>query len=189
MKYRAVVIGTSAGGMEALKEIFENLDKSFVLPIIIVQHISPYSTNYLPEYLQKFTHLKVKEVDEKEKIERGFVYITPPNYHTLIELDETFSLSIEGRVSYARPSIDVLFQSAAYCYREKLIGIILTGGNFDGASGMKLIEEKNGYSIVQNPEGAEIDSMPRAVIESCRVNYIGDLKNIAEKLNCLKEER
>ena len=189
MKYKAVVIGTSAGGMEALRIIFENLDKKFPLPIIIVQHMSPYSANYLTEYLEKFTDLKVKEADEKERILEGFVYIAPPNYHTLIELDETISLSTEARVSYARPSIDVLFQSAAYCYREKLIGIILTGGNFDGASGIKLIKEKKAYTMVQNPQEAEIDSMPLAAIESCSVDYIGSLKEIASKLNSIKEER
>lgn len=188
MKYKAVVIGTSAGGMEALKTIFSSIKKEFKLPIIIVQHVSPNSPNYLAEYLKKFTKLNIKEADEKEKVLGGNVYIAPSNYHMLIELDESLSFTVEPRVSYARPSIDVLLESAAYCYREKLIGIILTGGNSDGATGLKLIKEKGGFTIVQNPKEAEADSMPKAAIKNCEIDFIGNLKEIGEKLNQLEEE-
>lgn len=189
MKYKAVVIGTSAGGMEALKNIFSGLKDDFKLPIIIVQHVSPNSINYLSEYLKKFTKLNIKEADEKEKIICGNVYIAPPNYHMLVELDESISFTVEPRVSYARPSIDVLLESAAYCYKKKLIGIILTGGNFDGAQGMRLIHEKGGYTIVQNPEEAEVDSMPNAAIKSCKIDFVGSLDEIVEKLHQLEGEQ
>lgn len=186
MKYKAIVIGTSAGGMEALKTILSHIKNDFKLPIIIVQHVSPYSPNYLPEFLKKFTALKVKEADEKEKIKGGYIYIAPSNYHTLIELDETLSFTVEPRVSYARPSIDVLFESAAYCYGKKLIGIVLTGGNHDGTNGLKLIKELGGYTIVQNPKYSEVDSMPCSAIENCKIDFIGKLKDISEKLNELE---
>lgn len=189
MKYKAIVIGTSAGGMDALKNIFRDLKNNFRLPILIVQHISPDSINYLSEYLKKFTELNVKEADEKEKIVGGNVYIAPPNYHMLVELDESISFTVEPRVSYARPSIDVLFESAAYCYRERLIGVILTGANFDGAQGMKLISEEGGFTIIQNPKEAEVDSMPNAAIKSCKADFIGNLNEIVDKLHQLEEEQ
>jgi len=188
MKYKAIVIGTSAGGMEALRILFSSIKKNLKLPIIIVQHVSPHSQSYLSEYLKKFTDLNVKEADEKEKITISNVYIAPSNYHTLIELDESLSFTVEPRVSYARPSIDVLFESAAYCYRSQLIGIILTGGNYDGTSGLKLIEKMEGFTIVQNPQEAEVDSMPKAAIKSCKINFIGNLKEIAEKINELEDK-
>lgn len=189
MKYKVVAIGTSAGGMEALKNIFTELKDDFKLPIIIVQHVSPSSINYLSEYLKKFTKLNIKEADEKEKILSGTVYIAPPNYHMLVELDESISFTIDSRVSYARPSIDVMLESAAYCYREKLIGVILTGANFDGAHGMKLINELGGFTIVQNPKEAEVDSMPSAAIKSCVIDFVGNLHEIVQKLHELEDEK
>lgn len=186
MKYKAIVIGTSAGGMEALKTLLSHIKKDFKLPIIIVQHVSPHAQNYLPDYLRKFTTLNVKEADEKEQIKEGYIYVAPSNYHTLVELDESLSFTVEPRVSYARPSIDVLFESAAFCFGKKLIGIILTGGNYDGTNGLKLIKELGGYTIVQNPKYSEVDSMPTSAIENCKIDFIGKLEDISEKLNELE---
>jgi two-component system chemotaxis response regulator CheB len=155
-KYDAVVIGSSAGGLNALKTIFQGLDGTFPLPVIIVQHISPDSDNYLIHILNDMNKLKVKEADEKESPVAGTAYIAPPNYHLLVESDGTFTLTVDERVNYARPSIDVLFETAAEAWRGKLIGIILTGANNDGSKGLKRIKELGGLAVVQDPETAEV---------------------------------
>jgi len=183
--YQAVVIGSSAGGLNALKLLFNELDEKFKLPVIIVQHISPNSENYLIQILNDLKKMSVKEADEKEKPEKGNAYIAPPNYHLLLEPDQTFSLTIDERVNYARPSIDVLFETAAEAYREKLIGIILTGANNDGSKGLKRIKEMGGLTIVQDPETAEVNSMPRAAILASAVDKIMSIKEIAGFLNSI----
>ena len=177
-KYRCIVIGVSSGGMEALSVIIPALPSTFFLPVIIVQHISPYSDNYMTRYLNDICKVTVKEVDEKEKILPGFVYTAPPDYHVLVEDDETFSLSVEDRVNYARPSIDVLFESAADVYGPTLVGVILTGANNDGSLGMRRIKERGGLAIVQNPETAEVGEMPKAAISAAPVDHILHLEEI-----------
>ena len=127
MKPKAIVIGSSSGGLSALKTIFSQLDSNFSIPIIVVQHISPHSDNYITSYLDKICKIKVKEVNEKEVIENSVIYFAPPNFHILIEENHTLSLSTEERVNFARPSIDVLFETAVYAYVPHLVGIILTG--------------------------------------------------------------
>src|SRR3989339_997434 len=170
MNYEAIVIGVSSGGLNAMKIIFSLLPKDFITPIIIVQHISPHSDNQWIKHINDDSNLKFKEADEKEKIEHGKVYIAPPNYHLIIEKNKIFSLSIDERVNFARPSIDVLFESAAEAYKNKLIGVILTGSNNDGTKGMKLINEYGGLTIVQDPTTAESKYMPASVIAAVQVN-------------------
>lgn len=178
MKYEAMVIGASAGGANALRHLLAPLPENFKIPIIIVQHLDAHSHNYFVEYLSRYCHLKVKEIDEKEFIEKGYVYIAPPNYHTLIEKDKSFALTVEERVSYARPSIDILFETAADAFAENLIGVILTGANHDGSNGIKKVKENGGLAIVQDPETAEVDVMPRAAIKCAKVDYILKLEEI-----------
>ena len=113
MHYEAIVIGVSSGGLNALKFIFSALPANFSIPIIIVQHIGSRSDNHWIKLINDKSNLHLKEADEKEKIKKGNVYIAPPNYHLMIERDKTFSLTIDERVNFARPSIDVLFESAA----------------------------------------------------------------------------
>lgn len=177
-KYRAVVIGTSAGGLTALSTLLEKLPFNYPLPIIIVQHRSKEPRDLLEEILQTKCKLKVKQADEKESIESGFVYIAPPDYHLLIENDYTFSLTADEAVLYSRPSIDVLFESAASVYANSLVGIILTGANSDGAIGIRTIAEKNGLTIAQNPDEALFPAMPLASIETKKVNHIFTLSEI-----------
>ncbi|MFH1160036.1 MAG: chemotaxis protein CheB [bacterium] len=184
-KYQAVVIGSSAGGLHALKTIFTLLDEKFPLPMILVQHMSPDSDNYLPSFLDDLHKLRVKEADEKEVPQGGTAYVAPPNYHLLLETDRSFTLTVDERVNYARPSIDVLFETAAEAYHAKLIGIVLTGANNDGSRGLKKIKELGGHVIVQNPGEAESDTMPRSAIESVKVDQILTLKEIANFLNSL----
>ena len=175
MFYEAVVIGVSAGGINALKVIFTNISENFKLPVIIVQHLHPHSDTFLVEYLNSLSHLHIKEAEDKEQICAGTVYIAPANYHLLIEEDRTLSLNTDERVNYSRPSIDVLFKSAADVYQSKLIGIILTGANDDGVAGMKLIKKYGGLTVVQDPKNAEADYMPLSVLKEVTVDHIVDL--------------
>lgn len=181
-KYKAIVIGVSAGGMAALKKILPPLPKDFPLPIIIVQHVHPTQEGFFMDSFNKQCALFVKEADEKESVRSGYVYFAPPNYHLLIEPDKTFSLSIDEKVNYSRPSIDVLFQSAVDTYSSGLIGIILTGANNDGARGLNLIKDSGGLAIVQDPATAEFPAMPEAAISAVKPDFILPLKEIADFL-------
>jgi len=182
MKYEAIVIGVSSGGMTALKFIFSVLPADFCIPIIIVQHVSSRSDDEWIKLLNNKSNLSIKEADEKEKIESGNVYIAPANYHLLIEDDKTFSLTIDEHVNFARPSIDVLFESAAEAYKNRLIGVVLTGSNSDGAKGVKRIKELGGMVIIQDPETAESSSMPQSAIATVQPDYILSLEEIVQLL-------
>ncbi|MCF8230105.1 MAG: chemotaxis protein CheB [Bacteroidales bacterium] len=181
--FEAVVIGASAGGLNAFKTFLPKLEKNFSLPLMLVQHISPQSDNYMTTHLDKLCKIKVKEAEEKETIKKGTAYFSPPNFHMLIEEDKSISFSVENKVNYARPSIDVLFETASYAYKNKLIGIILTGANNDGAAGLKKIQELGGFTIVQDPEEAEVDTMPLSAIKIMKPDKILKLKEIADFLN------
>lgn len=187
VKYEAVVIGSSAGGLKALRTLFQGLSNSFSLPIIIVQHLSPDSENYLVQILNEQSKIKVKEADEKESPLPGNAYIAPPNYHLMLEMDRTFTLTVEPRVNFARPSIDVLFETAAEAFKEKLIGVILTGANNDGSEGMVKIKEFGGLTIVQDPETAEVDSMPKATLAKIKADHVLPIERIASLLSTFHE--
>ena len=161
-RFKAVVIGASAGGIAALSEILPSLPKSYPLPIIIVLHLPGDQPSLLAELFGSKTELRVKDADEKEAIQPGTVYFAPPDYHLLVERDLTFSFSQEDPVQYARPSIDVLFESAADAYESQLIGVLLTGANHDGAEGLKRIQESGGLALIQDPATAQVRSMPEA---------------------------
>lgn len=177
-KYQVVVIGASAGGIKALMSILSALPSNFPLPILIVQHLHPESDSYLVQMLDARCGLRVKQADEKEAITVGNVYLAPPNYHLLIEEDKTLSLTIDARVNFSRPAIDVLFDTAVYAYRDAVIGIMLTGANHDGSEGIKRIKQNGGYVIVQDPATAEADAMPRAAIAATKVDKILPLDQI-----------
>jgi len=181
-KFKAIVIGTSAGGLSALSALFEKLHPDFPLPIIVVQHRTKDQKKLFEEVLQPRCKIKIKQADEKEKIEKGTVYIAPPDYHLLIENDFTFSLSSDALVLYSRPSIDVLFESAAMSYKDTLIGIILTGASSDGASGLLTIKKYGGLTIVQSPAEAEFPRMAVAAIETGSAKLILTLKEIQENI-------
>lgn len=180
--YKAVVIGASAGGFYALKELITRLPAGFSMPIFIVQHISATSDNYMARFLNSKSKITVKEVDDKDVITGGVVYIAPPNYHVLVEEDKTLSLSTEEKINYSRPSIDVLFESAAYVYGKHLIGVVLTGANSDGANGLLSVKNHNGYCIVQEPNEAESPAMPLAAIQKVSPNKILNIADIAKLL-------
>lgn len=172
MEYRAIVIGASAGGIQAVAEILAGLPASFSLSVIIVLHLHKRQDDYLIQFYNDLTPLLVEEAAEKEKIVPGHIYVAPPDYHLLIERDETFSLSVDAKVNYSRPSIDVLFESAADVYGAGLAGVILSGANNDGAYGLKQIKEHGGLTLVQEPKTAGFPEMPRSAMACTEVDHV-----------------
>ncbi len=181
----AVVIGVSAGGVRALKTILPALPAAFPLPLAIVQHRDERSDAYLAQYLDTLSAIGVKEAEDKELLRPGTAYLAPAGYHLLIEPDRSFGLSVDPRVNYACPSIDVLFESAADAYENGLIGIVLTGANADGSKGLRKIKSRGGWAVVQDPDSAESRVMPRAALEATAVDYIARLEEIAALLIAL----
>ncbi len=182
MQYKAVVIGSSAGGLNALKSVLPLIPAGFPAAIFVVQHISPDSDNYMARFLNQRSKIHVKEADDKEKIEVGTAYIAPPNYHLLVEEDFTLSLSVDEKINYSRPSIDITFETAAYAYGSQLVGIVLTGANTDGAFGLLTIKNYGGYTIVQQPSEAESSIMPSEAIRLVKPHKILKLNDLVMKL-------
>jgi len=180
--FTAIVIGVSAGGLHALIHILEDLLPDFPIPIIVVQHRGKDYKELLEQVLQTKCLLKVKQADEKEKIEAGYIYTAPANYHLLIELDKTFSLTSDVYVKYSRPSINLLFETAAEVYKKDVLGIILTGASSDGSEGLLEIKRNGGYTIAQNPESAEYPYMPQSAIAIGAVEIILSLDDIKHYL-------
>ncbi len=182
-RYDAVVIGVSAGGLNALRTILPELPEDFPAAVIICQHLNPQSDDFIARYLDEISAIRVKEAEEKEPILPGVGYLAPPNYHLLVEEDRTFSLSCEARVCFARPSIDVLFETAAETYGKRLIGLVLTGANNDGSNGLQQIVRYGGLAIVQDPATAEARHMPQAAIDLVEPELIYPLESIGQVLN------
>jgi two-component system, chemotaxis family, protein-glutamate methylesterase/glutaminase len=181
-KYQIIVIGGSAGAMAALTKLLPLFPAGYPLPIVIAQHLHPWQDDYHLEHFGDQCALPVQEARDKGPIEAGTVYFAPPNYHLLINDDKTFSLSIDDKVNYARPSIDVLFESAVDVYAPWLVGVILTGANNDGAEGLRLIKERGGVTIVQDPQTAESAYMPKAALAATQVDYVLPLAEIGKLL-------
>jgi two-component system, chemotaxis family, protein-glutamate methylesterase/glutaminase len=182
MRYAAVVVGVSAGGLGALKVILPALPASFPLPIAVVQHRDQRSDGFLAAYLNAMSKIAVSEAEDKEPFRPGHAYLAPAGYHLLIEADRTLSLTVDQRVNYSCPSIDVLFESAADAFAESLIGVVLTGANADGAQGLKAIKARGGLAIVEDPQTASISAMPRAALQATPVDYVADLPHIGPLL-------
>ncbi len=180
--YKAIVIGTSYGGLEALKIILPKFGKEFQVPVIVVLHIGDHDNEIFVNYMNSICQLQVKEVESNEKIRAGFIYFAPPNYHLLIESDFTFSLSTDEKHNYSRPSIDVLFESAAWAYSKNLIGVVLTGANSDGAIGLKMIKDFGGMTIIESPCSALSPAMPQAALKIAKPGLKLKLEDIADKL-------
>lgn len=180
-QYELLVIGCSMGGMHALQVIFGALPKDFPLPIAVVQHRYRTSNEGLPAFLRRHTPLDVVDTTDKEWIKSGTVYLAPANYHLLVQREKErgeLSLSVDEAVAYSRPSIDVLFESAADAYGSGVIGVVLTGANADGARGAKRIKSRGGFVIAQDPATAESPAMPQAAIDATRVDRILPLDRI-----------
>lgn len=182
---QAIAIGCSAGGVDALKAIAGGLDRRLRQAILVCCHSSSDTVDLLCEVLGRVCALPVIEAVERHPAQPGTVHLAPSGYHLLVESDRHFALSIDPRVNYARPSIDVMFCSAAEVWHETLIGIVLTGGNADGASGLKRIRELGGLAIVQSPSSAEMSAMPQAALDMAGADYCMELSEIAPLLNRL----
>ncbi|HEY9774417.1 MAG TPA: chemotaxis protein CheB [Planktothrix sp.] len=179
-----VVIGTSLGGLNALEILLDGLGSSYPLPIVIVQHRAKSRRELLSAVLRHHTKMKVLEPEDKEAMEGSCVYIAPADYHLLVEPGH-FALSLEPPVSYARPSIDVLFESAAGSYGAGVVSIVLTGNNSDGAQGAAYVKAAGGMVIVQDPAESESASMPRATMARVDVDHVLKLEEIAPFLRKL----
>ncbi|GJH02361.1 MULTISPECIES: chemotaxis protein CheB [Paraburkholderia] len=162
--FEAVAIGASAGGIDALNVLLPALPASFGLAVLIVSHLPAHSPSCLAETLGYRCALPVVEPDAGEPLLPGRVHLAPPGYHMLVDDDRTVALSIDSTVRYSRPSIDVLFESAAHVYGERLLGILLSGANDDGAHGLEVIRAMGGVAWVQDPQTAVSATMPRAAI-------------------------
>jgi two-component system chemotaxis response regulator CheB len=163
--YDLAVVGTSWGGLAALRMLVSGLPRSFSMAVVIVQHRHKDSDHLLGVLLQERSPLAVCEVEDKLPLEHGRIYVAPPDYHTLVEPGH-FSLSTEAPVRYSRPSIDVTFSSAADSYGHRTVGIVLTGANADGAAGLRQISDRGGMAIVQDPTTAESKLMPEAAVRA-----------------------
>lgn len=176
----AIVVGASAGALEALSEILPPLPHDFPIPIAIVVHLPPERNSVLADLLRVKCHLDVREAEDKEPFEPGRVYLAPPDYHLLVEADRWLSLSNEEPVLFSRPSIDVLFESAADAFGPALIGVVLSGANDDGSRGLRAIVDAGGQAVVQRPDQSHADAMPRAALAACPHARVLGLPEIAD---------
>lgn len=184
-KYKVVVIGVSAGGLQALSTVLPMFGKEFPLPILVVQHLIDEPESYLTEHLSQCCCLTVVDPEDKSKIEAGNIYIAPPGYHMEVEKNYSLSFSFDPLVAYSRPSIDVLFNSVADVYRESAVAVIMTGANSDGTNGIKNIKNMGGVTISQDPDTAEVSMMPQSAINSGCIDKILKLEEIAGFINSL----
>ncbi|HEY0736047.1 MAG TPA: chemotaxis protein CheB [Herpetosiphonaceae bacterium] len=184
MTFDLIVVGASLGGLHALESIFAALPSSFIVPLAIVQHRHRDSDDMLRLVLQRSSALPIYEAEDKQPIEPGAIYIAPADYHLLVERG-SFALSTEGPVNHARPSIDVLFESAAAAYEARLLGVILTGASADGAQGLAIVKARGGCTVVQEPSSAECRVMPEAAIAATTVDHVVPLIEIVPLLTKL----
>jgi two-component system chemotaxis response regulator CheB len=179
-RFEAVVIGASAGGVNALLGLLSGLPHTFRLPVVTLLHLPNDRESHLADIFQHRSLIPVREATDKSAVEASTLYFAGAGYHLSIEHDRTFSLSCEAPVHFSRPSIDILMESAADAYGESLAGILLTGANYDGAGGLARIREKGGLSVVQDPTEAQVATMPEAAIRKLQPDLILRLDAIRE---------
>jgi two-component system, chemotaxis family, protein-glutamate methylesterase/glutaminase len=186
--FKAVVIGGSAGSFQGVVKILSQLPKGFPLPIIMCLHRLKHVRNGFVEALSIKSVVQVTEPHDKETIRKGNVYLAPANYHMSIELGNYFALSTEEMVNNSRPAIDITLGTSAFVYKEKLIGILLSGANRDGALGMKAIHERGGLTIVQEPSECMINTMPNAALAATTIDHVMKVDEIVEFLKELDKQ-
>ncbi|WP_433740947.1 chemotaxis protein CheB [Pseudomonas putida] len=178
----AIVIGASAGGVEALLNILGPLREGFALPIIVVLHLPNERRSQLVDVFARRVVLPVQEAIDKTPIEAGTLYFAAPGYHLSVEQDRSFSLSLEDRVHFSRPAIDYLFESAADAYGPTLAAVLLTGANRDGAHGLAQVKRHGGLTIVQDPQEAQVATMPQAALDISQPDHILTVRGIGRLL-------
>jgi two-component system, chemotaxis family, protein-glutamate methylesterase/glutaminase len=177
----AVVVGVSVGAVEALSELLPALPAATPWPILIVVHLPPQKPSLLAALFARKCSLPVREPEDKQAVAAG-IWIAPPDYHLLVETTRSFAFSADSPVNYCRPSVDVLFESAADAYGAGLVGVVLTGANGDGAEGALAIRQAGGFVIVEDPTTAEAAMMPTRAIERGRPQWVATLPEISEAL-------
>ena len=187
-RFAAVVIGGSAGGIRAVTAIVAALPPNFALPVVVVLHQGAGDPTFWVEYLGRHASLPVVEAEDKLPLTRGTIHCAPADYHLLVERDGTLALSMDERVNYSRPSIDLLFASAAEAYGPALIGVVLTGANSDGARGLAEIAASGGLALVQAPVTAEWPAMPEAALRMTPQALVVPLDEIATTLTTLTRQ-
>lgn len=180
--YKSIVIGSSAGGFHTIPQILSELPQNYPMFVVLILHMKEDGGEFYVEYLDSRCKLKTKRAMQLEKAERGFIYLAPPDFHLYMDKEMVFSLSVDEKANYSRPSIDVLFESAAKALGNELIGIVLTGMGCDGTLGMINIKERGGLTIVQAPHTAHASEMPENVIKTGAVDHILSPNEIAEFL-------
>jgi two-component system chemotaxis response regulator CheB len=178
--YKAVVIGGSAGSFQGMVKILAQLPKGFPLPIIMALHRLKHVRHGFVEALSLKSVVPVTEPYDKEHIKKGCIYLAPANYHMSVELGHYFALSTEEMVNNSRPAIDITLSTCAYVYKDKLIGILLSGANRDGALGMKHIKDRGGLTIVQDPAECMIETMPKAALAVTQIDHVLKVDQIVE---------
>lgn len=181
-RVEAIVVGASAGGVEALLSLLGPLREGYVLPIIVVLHLPEERRSHLAEVFSRRLMLPVEEATDKQDIMPGTVYFATPGYHLSVEQDRSLSLSLEDRVHHSRPSIDYLFESAADAYGESLAAVLLTGANHDGARGLKQVKQRGGLTIVQDPKDAQVATMPLAALKLQQPDHVLPIHGIGRLL-------
>ena len=180
-RWQLIAIGTSLGGMQALNTVLSVLPADFGIPIAVVQHRYRHSGELLPAIFGKNARLRVCDAEDRMPVIPGRVYIAPADYHLLVERGQ-FHVSVEPPVAYSRPSIDVLFESAADAYGDGGIAVVLTGSNSDGAHGVVRVKQRGGFVVVQDPATAEAPEMPRAAMDTGRADRVLPLDRIGTYL-------
>lgn len=183
MKYDIMLIGSSAGGVDAFRRLFKLLPEKFPIPIVVVHHVMKGSAVRQQAVYGNVTSSPLYEIEDKMKLKPGQIYFAPPDYHTLIERDLTASLDYSDAVNFSRPSIDVTFFSAAEEFQSRVIALLLTGANEDGARGMQQLCENKAYTIVQSLEDAQVPYMPAASLRLFKPNFVGTIEEIAGHIN------
>ncbi len=171
-KYRAIAIGGSAGSFQPITNLLAKLPEDFPLPIFLCLHRLKHVKHGFVEALSIKSTKPISEPFDKQPVKKGNVYLAPANYHLGLELGNAFFLSSEGLVNNSRPSIDILLSSAAYAYRDKLVGILLSGANKDGAEGMMHVKKHNGLTVVQDPEDSMINTMPNSALNATEIDFV-----------------
>lgn len=179
ISFEAIVIGASAGAIDALAAILPRLPRDYPAPLMVVVHLPVDKKSLIVQIFQQKCQLRVVEAEDKVPLEPGTVYFAPADYHLLVEPERVLSLSVEEQVNYSRPSIDVLFETAAMAFRSRLLGIVLTGANNDGAAGLRCILDAGGTAIVQRPDSAYASTMPVSAIGRCPEARVLTLEEIA----------
>ena len=173
-----LVVGGSAGSLEVILQLLPSIPQSIPFAIVLVLHRKS-GESMLTELLADKTTLPVQEVEEKDQIQPGTIYIAPPDYHLLIEQDRSFSLDYSEKINYSRPSIDVTFESASDIFGSKTAAMLLSGANADGVSGLKVIQQNGGLTIIQNPLDASVSYMPQQAMDAMDSDYVLDTPGLA----------